>query len=240
MIINESCGGAGLNLKIVGNPKPTNPKGNTIWVNTDTAINGYAFSATQPTNPVEGIVWIKTGTPSPTAINVDKKNTVMLYPISCKQYVSGSWVDKTAKTYLNGQWQGWGMFLYNYGETDLSFTFTTNSFSENSCLASNHIYLVATYKSQANVTAAAEPAIDLTPYSIAKIEMSATLTEGSGTTYVGFGNTKGSYSSASYSCSSLSQQVIEIDISSLSGEYFFTAHRDAGKGETKIFSVHLQ
>ena len=234
-------GSGGLNLKVVGGTtQPTSPKKNTVWVNTDTAINGYAFSAAQPTNPVAGMVWIKTGAASPVEMNVDKKNTVMVYPISCKQYVSGAWTDKTAKTYLNGQWQAWGMFLYNYGETDLSFTFTTNSFSEDSGLASNHIYLVATYKSQANVTAAAEPAIDLTPYSIAKVEMSATLTEGTGSSYVGFGNTKGSYSAASYSCSNLSQQVVEIDISSLSGEYFFTAHRDAGKGETKIFSVHLQ
>lgn len=187
-----------------------------------------------------GMVWITTGAVSPAAMNVDKKHTVMVYPISCKQYVSGSWADKTAKTYQGGQWHDWGMFLYNYGETDLDFTFTTNSFSENSGLASNHIYLVATYKSQANVTAAAEPAIDLTPYSIAKVEMSATLTDGTGSSYVGFGKTKGSYSSASYSCSSLSLQVVEIDISSLSGEYFFTAYRDAGTGETKIYSVYLQ
>ena len=34
-----------LNFKVVGNPQPTNPKENTIWINTDTKITGYQFSA---------------------------------------------------------------------------------------------------------------------------------------------------------------------------------------------------
>ena len=98
--------GAGLNLKVVGGTTQPTGSENTIWVNTSTAINGYVFSATEPENPVEGLVWIQTGTSSAAAINVDKKNAVMLYPTGCKQYVSGSLVDKTAKVYLNSEWVG--------------------------------------------------------------------------------------------------------------------------------------
>ena len=41
-------GGAGLNFKVVGNPQPSNPVENTIWVDTDTPITSWVFSATEP------------------------------------------------------------------------------------------------------------------------------------------------------------------------------------------------
>jgi hypothetical protein len=42
----QGAGGVSpLNFKVVGNPQPTNPKENTIWVDTDVKITGYQFSA---------------------------------------------------------------------------------------------------------------------------------------------------------------------------------------------------
>lgn len=50
--INFKQGGAGLNFKIVGGAaRPQNPKENTIWINTDTAIGEYVFRA-EPNNKV--------------------------------------------------------------------------------------------------------------------------------------------------------------------------------------------
>lgn len=118
MIINMTGGGggAGLNLKVVGGlSRPSSPAENTIRVNTDTAINGYAFLATAPENPVEGMVWFGIGIASTAPINIDKKNTVMLYPVICQQYVSGAWVSKEAETYIDGVWLEWAEYLYNYG-----------------------------------------------------------------------------------------------------------------------------
>ncbi len=240
MIHNMTGGAAGLNLKVVGGTtRPTGAE-NTIWVNTSTAIGSYAFSAAQPTSPASGMLWFKTAASSNAAINVDKKNTVLLYPTGCKQYVSGAWVNKTAQTYQGGAWKDWGLYLYHYGETDLGFEFTKNSFSQASGLAGDHIYLAASYKTQASATAAATSATDLTPYSTAAVELSATLTDGTGTTSVGFGTEKGSYDSAFYSCTTLNRQVVEIDISGLKGSYFFSASRSNGAGETKIYSVYLR
>ena len=123
MIINESGGGAGLNLKVVGGTaQPASPKENTVWVNTDTAINGYAFSTAAPTNPVAGMVWFQTGTASSAAMNIDKKNTVMLYPGGCSQYIDGAWVEKDAQTYLNGKWVDWRIYFYNKGNQYLELT----------------------------------------------------------------------------------------------------------------------
>lgn len=49
--INFSTGGAGagINFKVVGGTSaPASPKENTIWVNTNTAVHGWDFSATEP------------------------------------------------------------------------------------------------------------------------------------------------------------------------------------------------
>lgn len=105
-------GGTGLNFKVVGGTsQPTNPRENTIWVNTNTSITSYVFSVTQPTGS-SGMVWFQIGTSSSVPFNALKKNTLRVYPMSCKQYVSGSWVAKTAKTYLSSTWTDWAVNLY--------------------------------------------------------------------------------------------------------------------------------
>lgn len=100
--------GGGLNFKVVGGTStPASPKENTIWVNTSTAITSWVFSATEPETPAAGMVWFATGTYSPVEFNALKKNNITVYPLSAKQYVSGAWVDKEAKSYLNGEWVAW-------------------------------------------------------------------------------------------------------------------------------------
>lgn len=97
-------GGAPLNFEVVGNPQPDNSKENTLWVNTDVKITSWIFSATEPENPAEGMVWFSVGTSSPVEFNALKKNALQVYPRSAQQYVSGAWVDVTAKIYQNSVW----------------------------------------------------------------------------------------------------------------------------------------
>jgi hypothetical protein len=100
-------GGGGLNFQVVGGTTaPSNAKENMIWVNTN-KINNYYFSATEPGNVVDYDVWISTGTESSIAFNALKKNGIQVYPISAKQYVSGAWVDVTAKSCQGGVWVDW-------------------------------------------------------------------------------------------------------------------------------------
>lgn len=113
---NAGGSGASLNYKLVGGTsQPASPSANTVWVNTETAITSHVFAADQPTG-AEGMVWIKTGTASGAAMSVTKKNPVMVYPLDCKQYVSGAWVSKTAMSYLNGAWVPWRVYLFKAGE----------------------------------------------------------------------------------------------------------------------------
>ena len=108
MIFNMSGGGgATLNFKIAGNPQPSNPAENTIWIDTDAKITGWLFSSHQPENPAEGMVWIATGASSSVAFNALKKNGITVFPLSAKQYASGAWADKEAKIYQGGEWADW-------------------------------------------------------------------------------------------------------------------------------------
>lgn len=105
---NTGGGGGGLNFQVIGGTTaPSNHKENMIWVNTSTKITSYIFSAEEPTNPTPGMVWITTGTSSTVEFNALKKNGIQVYPISAKQYVSGAWVVKAAKSYQGGQWIEW-------------------------------------------------------------------------------------------------------------------------------------
>lgn len=102
-----------LGFEVVGGTTaPNSPKENTIWVNTDVEITSWAFSATEPENPSEGMVWISTGTSSRVTFNALKKNNITVYPMLPKQYVSGAWEDKEAKSYQNGAWAEWVQPLY--------------------------------------------------------------------------------------------------------------------------------
>jgi hypothetical protein len=109
--INSIPAGMELNFEVVGGTtKPTNPKENTIWVNTDTEITGWHFSATQPENMAEGEVWFETGTASDIAFNALKENAIQVYPSSVIQRVSGKLKEVVAKTYKNGAWVEWTDF----------------------------------------------------------------------------------------------------------------------------------
>jgi hypothetical protein len=118
--LGGSGGGGGLNFRVIGGTSaPSNPKPNDVWVNTNEKITCYVFSSTTPIAPIEGMVWVTVGASSSAEMNILKKgNTIMLYPMSAKQYVSGAWVEVTAKTYLNGKWTDWAVFIISGGNTD--------------------------------------------------------------------------------------------------------------------------
>ncbi len=109
MIFNMTGGGGNpLNFKVVGGTsQPSDPKENTIWINTSTTISSWAFSSESPSDPVNGMVWILIGTSSDVEFNALTGNVSKIYPLSAKQYVSGSWVDMTAQSYQGGVWKEW-------------------------------------------------------------------------------------------------------------------------------------
>lgn len=112
--------GIELNYSVVGSmEEPTNPTQNMIWIQTETPIGRVFFGNDEPNETfMEGDVWIITGSDSNVAFNslkIGNSYMDMVYPLNANQYVSGAWVDKTAKTYQNGEWVTWVRYLYNAG-----------------------------------------------------------------------------------------------------------------------------
>lgn len=79
----------------------------TVGVVTTNPINGWFFSPEQPSDMAEGEVWFKSGTSSTVEFNALKENSVMVYPLSAKQMVSGALKDVIAKSYQKGKWVDW-------------------------------------------------------------------------------------------------------------------------------------
>ena len=118
-------GGASLNFKVVGNPKPANPKENTIWIDTDIPIPIYVICPPVPV-PMpyveDGCVLIETGNSLTTAFNALKKNAIVVCPTVAKQYVNGALVNKSAEVYLNGAWIDLKTFLIEDGSDNTTLT----------------------------------------------------------------------------------------------------------------------
>lgn len=113
--------GAGLNYKVMGGTSaPNSPEENTIWVNTSAEITGHVFSTKAP-EIVEGRVWIATGLDSPVPFNALKENSLEVFPVGCKQAISGTWVDKVAKTWMGNAWKDWITYLVQGGVAKNTF-----------------------------------------------------------------------------------------------------------------------
>lgn len=113
-------GGGGLTLKVVGGTtKPANPRANTIWITTTTAITGYVLSPTQPETGTEGLVWIKTADTG-VEINVGRKNAVLLHLAGGMLYTGGKWASVDAWAYINNAWKQFSIAfdgrLYDNGD----------------------------------------------------------------------------------------------------------------------------
>lgn len=126
MIFNVSGGGGiALNFKVVGGTaQPSDPGENTIWVNTDTDISGWVFTAEDPKKPSVGLVWIETGITSVAPFNALKKNGLYCFPAFCKQYVGGSWANKEAFIFTGEEWICFSteiVWIYDNGVTSISW-----------------------------------------------------------------------------------------------------------------------
>lgn len=120
MIFNVTSGGGGggLHLKVAGGTtKPTNPRENTIWVYTTTAITGYALSPTQPETGTEGLVWLKTADTG-VEINVGRKNAVLLHLANGMLYTGSAWEVADVWAYTT-EWKQFSfsrLYLYQKGD----------------------------------------------------------------------------------------------------------------------------
>lgn len=150
-----------LNFKVVGNPKPDAPQENTIWIDTDSPVNGYTLSADAPAEPVEGMVRIFTEADSAVPFSATKKNPIMVYPHAAYQYIGGAWVQKPAQTYMDDAWQDWYTYLFNAGQVNDELTGGINGTFQD-----GGIYFSGKIDKSYNKTFTTKQKIDITRYNI--------------------------------------------------------------------------
>lgn len=252
MILNMTGGGGGggLNFKVVGGTTQPTGSENLIWVNTDTAITGWAFASTQPTTRSDGTalsggeIWFLAGTVSQAPFNAVKKNGIWVYPSNCKQYVSGEWVTRLAKTYQNGEWIDWRYYLFDNGEQFASVTggwsnaqLTIGDYpSFNNTVIGDTLSLRAAV--DLTVSCATNSKIDLTRFSALKVIPSYAFEAWVG---VASARTGKCVPPIAGSGSFTVGQVNSIDVSALTGEYyiFLAAAAVAARGLT-VESIWLE
>lgn len=125
MILNMS-GGVPLNFSVTAYASesglPTSARENAIAVITNTAITSYIFSSEEPAQPTAGMVWIKHSAGGSIEFSATSKNPIMLCPNFAKQYVGGTWVDKTVRIFQDGEWKELAAYLYNNGDQCTALT----------------------------------------------------------------------------------------------------------------------
>ena len=128
----------------------------------------------------------------------------------------------------------YGFYVIRDGKTDLSISFDANSSAvgkvEEDCIA-----LYSNESIYNNITLKTTPAVDLTKYSTARILLENTDNQ----CWVGFGTGQGDYSAVNFfKNGTLEKQFVDLDISNLSGAYYFSAKHNYN-GILKIYTVWL-
>lgn len=254
-------GGGGLNFTVVGGTTaPSNHKENMIWVDTDTEITSWIFGAEEPSPAEGGMVWITVGTSSAVAFNALKKNGIMVYPISAKQYVGGAWVDKEAKSYQNGEWVSWvvAVYLYNTGDECNAMTGgwsqTSNGGNKPMTLSKDSSYLHITGSWSGNYTSnsttSTAKTVDVSKYTKLNVlydfSASSGTFAGAGTPFqdlnIGLGTSNASLSSY-VSATKGTNQTVTLDISAQNGSFYVVIQSanycTSGNVDIKIHKVWL-
>lgn len=243
MILNMA-GGAGLNFSV--RQYTATPTGsaaeNTIGVVTSTAISDYALSATAPANPAAGMVWIQTGVTGAVPFSVSAAHTVMVYPIVAKQYIGGAWVNVQAYTYQGGTWRPW--FIYFFAEGSgvlLPFTALTAAGSSVDLTRTDYILLSSNDTTYATVGVRSTGTVDISQYSQIVFDVLMT-SDSNGTLYCGVDqNQIGGYEIPTVNASPTkgTRQLVSVDVSGLSGNYYLYANDPADYSKTiYIYNIY--
>lgn len=223
-LVNVSGGGGtDVDLHVVGGTtQPTNPEQNTIWVNTSTAVTSYALQHDEPDTPVAGMVWIQTSYFSFVPMNILPDNGVEVYPVAAYQYESGAWVEKEAKSYIDGTWKDWVVYVWN-GEADISHWVRATAAATGSWDYTADGFLHVTTNSSGGAMIAYDVPFDLTNVSAVRYYGYSTGSGANRSVSVGAA-IRGANAAVLATPSSWPRtdplSYVDLDVSNLSGEYY--------------------
>lgn len=219
------------------------PAENTIGVITTTDISGWAMGDyPDPSWEMsEGFLYINIKASSYGSSDLDfgllkKGNEICIAPISAKQYVSGTYVDVTCKSYQNGAWADWwNGEIYT---TDNEYENITGGWTD------TIIGWDSSYSKNGNIRHT-QNKLDLTNYDSIEFDGLLTTTSNADYSYVGVWSELGTYHTQNRVAkvnNSGYDGVTSLDISSLSGPYYvgvFTFNGGSIYGTATIRSIRL-
>ena len=206
---------------------------NDICVISSVPMKNWILSPDEPSGApkTDGDVWITYST-SGNVLNILKQDSMMIAPISAKQYISGAWVDQTVKSYQNGAWVDWVTFLYNNGDECLDFSGGFNTYGYRISGSSSSIKAPTLTKDETSMTIAetstsayAGAVFHENPFKVddfSKITVVSSGKTGDKSPQLGVSKTKATGFVLESAVMYLpTEGTAEIDISTLSGEYYF-------------------
>ena len=258
----KGAGGANpLNFKIVGGTtKPSNPRLNTIWVNTGTEITSWIFSATEPSTPEPGMVWLQIGTIGRAGFNALKKNSILLQPSLAKQYVTDKWESKPAMTFLKqseeseGSWVEWAWYMFKEdagfaeGFTGFHAGWVSGEITYTDGRIIIPLYKEEGYSGECFVS---NEKIDLTNYTMAYLSGLTVSHYGAGgyatTISYGFGADESQFEASEYIDTSsgsngeyITDGILAIDVSELRGEHYLMGKFNCSDDDITYFTTKIK
>jgi hypothetical protein len=101
----EGIKGGDLNFYVVGGEtRPSDPKENTIWIQTNVPILEWVFSEAEPASPPDGMVWVELGNGLSLDAIDDEENLIHLSFKKVRQRINGAWDKPPTSFFQNGRW----------------------------------------------------------------------------------------------------------------------------------------
>lgn len=238
-----------MNYSVVGGiEQPTKPTKNMIWVNTDQNITNWVFSKSEPKSLEEGMIWFTTGNDSAVSfftLTMDGKEFDEVYPICAKQYVGGTWVDKTAKSWQGGEWVEWIIYIFKSGHGNIQPVVTSSESNGRITVSNDEIIFDYTATSGNLSYYSTKEPIDVTNLKTlcgkflvtAGADQSAFVAFGANENLITDGTTSASYRAIAKIYVDSNVQDIMIDISSLTGLYYIGFHTSL---RGKAYEIYLK
>lgn len=214
------------------------PKENTIGIISTTEMTGWIIDANQPENLTQGMVWISNKSYMNVSFNALKKNGIQVYPLSARQYVSGAWEDTPTKIYQNDRWLELSITLFppasNWnGATDGHGHAGINS--DGITLQEEWI----SYQQYQQATTISS--WDVTPYSRLCARMKTSTTNCTKvvalSTEADSNVLNSTFVAKVTSDTQTAGTIIELDISSLSGQYYVAVGQYTTSGSSNNYTI---
>ena len=229
------------------------PSGDGYTVRVNDVIESPCTIEMYSKKPENGFIWIANTTKGTISFNALKKNGIILYPLSAKQYIGDAWVDVIAKSYQNGEWIEWITYLYKNGNEftnltgDFSITYSNNKGTGTLTKNADSLYLYSkgSTGSGANFMVYTGKKINLTGFSTLYARIAFTNTK-STRIYLGVNSVNTAMPTTEYffTTEESTDGIVTFDVSNIPGEYYVgigvTGSAVSNVGNCYVYEVYLK